>query len=491
MASAKDAALASEEQLRLMADSSRELVAYVDAEQRYQFVNSTYEEWFGVTRDQIRGQSLTEVLGGPAYEAIRTHVETVLSGREVTFEVELAFKDGRSRHVEGQFVPRIGMGGQATGFCALVRDITEHKRALQHLQRSAEQFRGLIEAAPDAVVVTRQDGTIDFINERAEQLLGYERLELVGQVVETLVPEPLRTAHVEHRKKYCDSLHVRPFLACLDLVARHKDGRELPVDLSLNPVQTEEGTLVICSLRDVTERKRAETALRKSEVALRASQKHLRSLTGKLLSAQEDERRRLARELHDDLTQRLAGLAIEAEMLERQVESHSDPLREKLRTMKERMVDLSEDVRSIARQLHPSIVDDLGLVDAIKSECTNLLQREDVAIDYKASSVPAAIGNDAALCLYRIVQEGLRNIAKHAKTKQAQVSLVGTDKALVLRVQDRGIGFDPSQAQKGTGLGLASMQDRVRLIEGQISIQSEPGQGTVIEVRVPLSGEHA
>jgi signal transduction histidine kinase len=239
--------------------------------------------------------------------------------------------------------------------------------------------------------------------------------------------------------------------------------------------------LVASSIRDITDRK-------KSDEALRESHREIQHLAGRLISAQEDERRRLARELHDDLTQRLAVLAIEAGKMEQQSDSLPDPIREMLLKMKEQIVALSTDIHKISRQLHPSILDDLGLVDAIKSLCTGFSEQERIPVEFTPENLPDILPQALSLCLYRITQESLRNIAKHACSKEAHVTLAGNNGSVLLSIQDSGVGFDPEQVRKRPGLGLASMEERVRLIQGSLSVQSEPAQGTTIEVRAPLTG---
>ncbi len=234
-------------------------------------------------------------------------------------------------------------------------------------------------------------------------------------------------------------------------------------------------------------RKRADEAIHAKELSLRQSQERLQQLAARLLFAQEEERRRLAREMHDDWTQRLALLGIDAAKLEKYL---GDPERALplLRTMQQQLVSLSEDVHDLSRQLHPSILDDLGLVESLRSECAGFSRREKIGVDYRPGTVPAKMPKETALCVYRVAQEALRNLAKHAAVGEAWVSLDTAESELLLRVEDKGVGFELEIVRSQPGLGLASMMERVRLIQGKLSITSAPGRGTTIEVRVPLTG---
>jgi signal transduction histidine kinase len=232
-------------------------------------------------------------------------------------------------------------------------------------------------------------------------------------------------------------------------------------------------------------RKRADDALRASEDSLRQTRGSLRELAAKLLHAQEEERRRIAREMHDDWTQRLAVLSIDLAKLEKHIGAPQNAL-PLLRTMQEQLVALSEDVHALSRQLHPSIMDDLGLVEALRSECASFSRREGIAVVYRPEAVPATLPRDVALCVYRVAQEALRNLARHAAVKEAWVWLAGTQTELLLRIHDNGAGFDPVALRSRPGLGLASMEERARLIQAEFTIASAPGQGTTVTVRVPL-----
>jgi PAS domain S-box-containing protein len=243
----------------------------------------------------------------------------------------------------------------------------------------------------------------------------------------------------------------------------------------------------IGSCIDVTDQKQVPEELRAREQSLRQTREGLRKLAAKLLHAQEEERRRIAREMHDDWTQRLALLGIDIGKLEKHLGA-PETARPLLRTIQEKLVGLSEDVHDLSRQLHPSILDDLGLVEALRSECASFSRREGIAVVYRPEEIPATLPKDVALGVYRVAQEALRNLAKHAAVNEAWVTLVATGPELLLRVQDMGVGFDPAGVHSQPGLGLSSMEERVRLIQAKLSVTSAPGRGTTVEVRVPWCG---
>jgi signal transduction histidine kinase len=163
----------------------------------------------------------------------------------------------------------------------------------------------------------------------------------------------------------------------------------------------------------------------------------------------------------------------------------------KISQIKDQLIKVSEDVHRISRQLHPSILDDLGLVRAIESECAAIMRRENIEIIFRTKDVPDVIANDIALCLYRVVQEGLRNVIAHSRANNCEIFLKGVDNTLSLAVSDDGVGFDPGEVRQKPGLGLSSMRERAQLIQGDFSIKSQPGQGTLILICVPLKAGDA
>lgn len=226
----------------------------------------------------------------------------------------------------------------------------------------------------------------------------------------------------------------------------------------------------------------------RADEALVASRNETRQLAGRILTAQEDERKRIARELHDDISQRLAAGAIEAGKAEQELTA-PQPARAALAGLKQHLIALSDDVHRLSRQLHPAILDDLGLKDALRTECDRLAERDRLAVNFRCGQLPAGMPRDLALCVYRIAQEALRNVVKHAQADRVDLTLNADLEFLDLEIRDLGRGFDAVSGRRSAGLGLASMEERVRLVGGELSISSSPGQGTSIQVRVPWPNE--
>ena len=221
------------------------------------------------------------------------------------------------------------------------------------------------------------------------------------------------------------------------------------------------------------------TALLFQRARRRYAEREAKGLSGRLLTAHEDERRRLARELHDDLTQRLARLAIDAGKLEQAAS------RDGAATMRNDLVRLSEDVHSLSYRLHPSVLDDLGLVEALKAECDRVARQGTLRVEVDASGVANKLSADASLCLFRVAQEALNNVARHAHATAVTVQLAPTRNGMQLVISDNGQGFN-AETRKNGSLGLASMRERVRLLHGELDIESTPGRGTTVVASVPV-----
>lgn len=226
------------------------------------------------------------------------------------------------------------------------------------------------------------------------------------------------------------------------------------------------------------------TALIAQRARRRRAEHEAEGLAGRLVTAHEDERRRLARELHDDVTQRLAGLAIEAAELESGEKGTVKG--ESAHAIREGLVELGEDVHALSYRLHPSVIEDLGLVEALRIECDRVAQQGPLRVSFDCRDMPKRLPADAALCLFRVAQEAMRNVERHAQANNVDVSIVGKDGGIALAVRDNGTGFDPLRTAKRASLGLASMRERVRILGGRIHIESGHGRGTAVSAWLPL-----
>jgi PAS domain S-box-containing protein len=358
------------------------------------------------------------------------------------------------------------------------------KRANIANRESEDRFRVLADTAPVMVWMSGPDKLCTYFNKPWLDFTGRPLEQQLGDSwSEGVHPDDLQSCLQTYGRAFDERQEFR-----MEYRLQRFDGEyRWVLDTGIPRFRSDgafEGYIGSCI--DITDQKQVEETLRAREQSLRQTREGLRKLAGKLLHAQEEERRRIGREMHDDWTQRLAVLSIDLAKLEKQLGA-PQAARPLLHLMQEQLAKLSEDVHALSRQLHPSILDDLGLVDALRSECASFSRRERITVDYRPETMPTSIPKDIALCIYRVAQEALRNIAKHAGVKKAWVALGGTPQEIFLRVQDKGAGFDPAGQRSHPGLGLSSMEERARLIHAEVSVTSAPGQGTTIALHIPLS----
>jgi PAS domain S-box-containing protein len=398
-------------------------------------------------------------------------VERLRAGERVEhYETVRVTKAGKRINVSLSVSPTKDSSGTQLGFCAIARDITEHKRAEKSLRESEEKFRRVFQDAATGMVMLSPEGRFLAINRAYCEFLGYSEKELIGRdIVSVTHPED----HALCTRLMEQALAAASGSQRYEKRYLHKNGQLL---------WGESGTTLICDstgkpeyfvsqIVDITERKRAEVALA--------------GMTRKLVEAQEQERARIARELHDDINQRLAILAIELEQLQ------GDPsdVKSRLQELGQQTIEISSDVQALSHDLHSSQLEYLGVVRGMKSWCREFGERQGIEIDCRhdvRSNVPVEVG----LPLFRVLQEALHNAAKHSGVKRIEVRLHEQSDEIHLIVRDSGTGFDIGEVKQGNGLGLTSMRERVRLVNGTIAIDSKPMRGTSIHVRVPLEPQH-
>jgi signal transduction histidine kinase len=222
-----------------------------------------------------------------------------------------------------------------------------------------------------------------------------------------------------------------------------------------------------------------------NRIRRRAAEREVQTLSRRLLTAFEEERSRLGRELHDDVSQRLARLAIDAARIE-----NAQPVSvsgSRLGAMRDEIASLSVDIHALSRRLHPTVLDDLGIVEALRTEADRFSRVESVAVDLRLEEPEGTLTPDAALCLYRVAQESLRNVARHARANKVEISLRAQHGGCELEIRDDGVGFDPHE-RRGSGLGRVSMRERMNLVGGRLAITSAPNRGTAVVAWVPCAG---
>jgi PAS domain S-box-containing protein len=281
----------------------------------------------------------------------------------------------------------------------------------------------------------------------------------------------------------------------IELLQRVPGQGERAVMIIARRVQLGEHHQFVVAIRDITDQKQAHRiwarALIETEDALQVSHQEMRALTARLLHTQDEERRRLSRELHDDLSQNMAALQIDVEILTKRLPPGLRDVRQKLTAIRDSAQRLADDLRRIAHGLHPSTIEILGLPLALNEYASEFSQRTGIAVAFDAADIPSKIAPEVAASIYHIVQEALRNIAKHASGSSVVICLAANHSELTLSIRDSGPGFDRDAVRGQGGLGLVSMEERARLIRARFHVDTAPGQGVSITVSVPLAEERA
>ncbi|MEQ1790913.1 MAG: sensor histidine kinase, partial [Nitrospiraceae bacterium] len=272
--------------------------------------------------------------------------------------------------------------------------------------------------------------------------------------------------------------------------ACHSPEEQRWFQMRVTPLKTAKG--VVVSHADISKRVKMGLELEHQLLLLGQKQEELESLAGKLIEAQEQERRRIARELHDDFNQRLAALAVELETLERTPDAFPEPVVQQLTAVRDHVGRLSDDLHDLAYRLHPSLLEHVGLEVAARDHVTEFMKRTGLPVTLTAREVPGAIAPEVATNLFRVMQESLHNVLKHARATEVTVKLSGSSKGIGLSVRDNGQGFDlDGKDARMKGIGLVSMQERMRLMGGFLRIHSLPGDGTKVCAWIPRVKEPA
>jgi PAS domain S-box-containing protein len=439
---------------------------------------------------EARGQNLSQSAPPgqrPAFRQIKNGVEIPadllpmqqaaatgkpMYGRELT----LLYQDGTTREEIANAVPLLDESGRPRGAVGASMDVTELKRTEGALRESEDKLRLLLDSTAEAIYGVDLEHRCTFCNPACLRTLGYEHADqVIGKNMHSLIHHsradgtayPVEECRVHRVTQTGQGLHAE------DEVLWRANGTSFPAEYWSYPQRKREEVVgAVVAFIDITERKLAEAALA--------------NVSRKLIEAQEQERTRIGRELHDDIGQRLAIVAIELQQL------HDDPLvlpevRSRTGELQKQISGIADDIQSLSHELHSAKLQYLGIARAIRGFCREFGEQQKVEVNFQTHDLPSPLSPDISLCFFRVLQEALHNAVKHSRIRHFEVRLWGTSEEIHLTIKDSGIGFDRDAARASRGLGLISMEERLKLVNGTLSIDSQPKRGTTIHARVPLA----
>ena len=433
--------------------------------------NAGAERIFGFSESEALGRPITILIPPDLIEEESLLMIRLNAGDRIEhFETERLTKSGSLVDVSLTISPVKDAAGRIVAFSETARDITERKRAQQVLRESEERFRLIANNAPVMIWMSSTDKLCDFFN--------YGWLDFTGRSLEQELGEG-----------WVSGVHPDDLKRCLDVYSSSFDARsDFEMEYRLRRFDGEYRWIVdfgvprfdtggrfcgyIGSCVDITDRK--------------ASEESLHELSGRLIGAQEQERSRIARELHDDFSQRLALLSINLGQLWKKLPESDVEERARVMEILNRTKEISTDIHSLSHQLHSSKLEHVGLVPALNGLCSEISEKYDVRVQLRDAGTPPVIPKDVALCLFRVAQEALANVVKHSEASNVRLVLDSNSNGITLRITDDGKGFDLASANPKAGIGLVGMRERLRLVKGKLQVRSEPTKGTEIVAEIPM-----
>ena len=448
------------------------------AEWLHEIVEAVARSWPHRGSIAVRGRLGTFDVATASFDSLtplHTARFTIADGR--TGSLEVAYAEDHSA-AEDQRTSR-----------ALLEDLTEMFRTavdrrlvMTALRQSEQRYRSVVEHQSDLVCRYLPDTTLTFVNEAYCRFFGKRREELIGTRFIDLIPEDDRPAALRNVREILEGGEPRVDEHSV-VLPDGSLGRQQWVDHVIESPDT--GAIELQALgRDISDRWRAEQALRQKEMSLREAYERIRSLAHRLMLAQEAERTEIARDLHDDISQQLAALGIGLSLLETRV-ADQDHLQGEVIKLRQMASALAERVRHVSHALHPGVLKHAGLNAAIASHCEAVAKQHSFLVRFEARGSFHDVPTDVALCLYRATQQALRNCAMHANARHVWVSLARVGNQIELSISDNGCGFDTSTART-RGLGLLSIEERVHLAEGKFAISSRVGGGSRMAISIPV-----
>jgi PAS domain S-box-containing protein len=457
-------------------DSAMDAIITTDDEQRIVLFNRSAERIFGWKRQEILGQPLERLIPerfrpGHASQVRRFGQAGVTSRRMGALNVVHGVRaSGEEFPMDASISQLDSPHGKL--YTVILRDITERLRAEQEQARLAARLSGLLDSAMDAIITIDESQRIVLYNRAAERIFGWPSQQAMGRTLDFLMPERYRAGHGSQVRRFgATGTTSRGMGDGTVLHGKRANGEEFPMEASISQLDTGDGKLFTVILRDISERVRAQ-----EELSQFAAEAH---------AIREGEKSRIARELHDELAQSLTALKMDTIWLRDRAGQEPQEATHKLHDMVGMLDTAVAATRRIAADLRPLLLDDLGLQPAIEWLANNFTQRTGVPCEVNVDE-DLELQEPHATAVFRIVQESLQNVAKHAAATEVSVLVARTPRAVILEVTDNGRGFATDAPRKPLSLGLMGLRERAHLLKGEATIDSEPGRGTRIQVRIPM-----
>lgn len=453
---------ATEERYRSVVETQSEMICRFLPDTTLTFVNNAFCRFWAEQPSALLGRRFIDFVPVWARESVLNGIARAAAEGVHAHEHPMMLRDGAIgwqhwvhhaiRSGDGAVLELQGVG----------RDVTERRQAEEALIQAEARNSAMLRAVPDLMFVLTRDGVYVDYHARDEKLLFVPPGAFLGRRIADVMPPDLAERFMDALQRASET--DEPIVVEYDLPFGSFEGRLVRAG----------DDRVLSMVRDVT-------------VAKRALERN-RDLAGRLIASQEVERQRIARELHDDLSQKLALLTIDIDRLSSDA-AFGRGHRERCQRLRELSAEIARDIHDLSYRLHPSKLETLGLLAAIKSLCRDMSEQGGLQVVFVHGSIPAGIDPNVSLCVYRIAQEALHNVARHSRARNAEVALRHESGALTLQVADSGVGFNPDEAGRA-GLGLISMRERVAFLGGRLVIHSAPGGGTRLGVKITL-GEAA
>ena len=464
-------------------ESAMDPIISIDESQRIVLFNAAAERAFRWPRRAVLGQPVDVLIPQRFHAAHRAHVDQfrqtgVTSRRMGELRALTGVRaDGDEFPIEASISQHVEDGRKV--LTVILRDITERMRAEALLARSEARLRGILDSAMDAVITVDDQQKVVLFNAAAEKMFGCPQEQAMGAPLAWFIPDRFRDAHARHVDDFgATGVTSRRMAGARVVMGLRRNGEEFPIDASISQLTDGTSRFYTVVLRDVSERARALESLARSK-------EELRELASAASSAREHEQSRIARELHDELAQAMSALKMDLSLIRSSSSGEDVSLAKRLDRMEAQIDATIAAMRRIAADLRPLTLDDLGLAPAIESLVQDFQRRSGVRCELVIADPDLELPGAHATAVFRIVQESLTNVGKHAKASNVEVVIGEDPEGIIVAVRDDGVGFAIDGPRKPQSYGLLGVRERAYLLGGQTRIVSAPGKGTEIEVRLP------